>query len=258
MTAPIPAIVLTCQRYAPLTEHMIDTYGEVWPDHPFLFRLPDGQATRKVAARRPHGVELITTAEGEARGRFRAAVLGLLAGLHDDAWVYWCIDDKYPIWLDLRVVRSLAAGLEAQPPAVAGLSFARRGSHRRTTPTSLHIRGYGFHRRTDYKQIWLHQFLRAKVLRRLFEGFPEVIPSAKEMDDLHARATLPAEHARYEIDRNAAVFGESTHRGMITANCAESLRRHRGIPEGFDVCSQRLVIGRHPSWFARLMAHAGL
>lgn len=258
MMTRIPAIVLTCQRYAPLTEHMIDAYGEVWPDHPFLFRLPDGHATREVAARRPALVELVATAEGEGRGRFRAAVLGLLAGLDDDAWVYWCIDDKYPMWLDLPVVRSLAAGLEAQPPAVAGLSFTRRSSRNRGTPETHRCGALTFHRRTDYKQIWLHQFLRAKVLRRLFEGFPEVIPSAKEMDELHARASLPADHARYEIDRNAAIFGESTHRGMITANCAESLRRHRGVPEGFAVCPHRLVIGRRPHWIARLMAHAGL
>jgi hypothetical protein len=185
-------------------------------------------------------------------------VLGLLAGLDDDAWVYWCIDDKYPIWLDLPVARHTVAALAAQPQVVAGLSFARRSSRKRGHPEIHRCGGLTFHRRLDYKQIWLHQFLRAKVLRRLFEGFPEVLSSAKEMDELHSQAILPADHARYEIDRNAAVFGESTHRGRITANCAESLRRRRGIPEGFEACSQRLVIGRRPNWIARLMAYAGL
>jgi hypothetical protein len=256
MTARIPAIVLTCQRHAPLTEHMIDTYEEVWPDHPFLFRLPDGTATREVAARRPNVVELVATAEGEARGRFRAAVLGLLADLDDEAWVYWCIDDKYPIWVDLPVVRCIAGALEAEPISVAGLSFARRSSWKYGDSGRHRLGDLTFHRRTDYKRIWLHKFLRAKVLRRLFEGFPEVISSAKEMDVLHSQCVLPSDHARYEIDLNAAVFGESTHRGLITANCAESLRRHRGIPEGFAVSPRRLVIGRRPTWFARLMHRA--
>ncbi len=256
MTARIPAIVLTCQRYAPLTEHMIDTYDEVWPDHPFLFRLPDGTAMREVAARRPNVVELVATAEGEARGRFRAAVLGLLADLHDDAWVYWCIDDKYPIWLDLPVVRCIAGALETQPMAVAGLSFARRSSRKWGDSGRHRLGDLTFQRRPDYKRIWLHQFLRVKLLRGLFEGFPEVISSAKEMDALHPQRMLPPDQARYEIDLNAAVFGESTHRGLITANCAESLRRHRGLPEGFDVSPRRLVIGRRPKWFARLIRRA--
>ena len=42
MNGRIPAIVLSCQRYAPLAEHMIDAYASLWPEHPFLFRLPDG------------------------------------------------------------------------------------------------------------------------------------------------------------------------------------------------------------------------
>lgn len=253
MTPAFPAIVLTCQRHAPLAEHMIDTYGDVWPDHPFRFRLPDGSATRDVAARWPDMVDLVPTGEGEGRGRFRAAVLGLLAGLHDDAWVYWCIDDKYPIWLDVPVTRHIANSLAEQPPHVAGVSFARRHSGDRVAAAPHRIGGLAFHRRVDYKRIWLHQFLRVKVLRRLFEGFPEVVGSAKEMDTLHALATLPDDHGRYEIARNAVIFGESTHRGMITANCAESLRRHRGVPEGFALCSKRLVIGRRPAvwrWFA--------
>jgi hypothetical protein len=31
------AIVLTCDRYRALTEHMIRKYEELWPDHPFVF-----------------------------------------------------------------------------------------------------------------------------------------------------------------------------------------------------------------------------
>jgi len=258
MTSRMPAIVLSCQRYAPLAEHMIDAYDALWPDHPFVFRLPDGQAMRSVAVRHPGEIELLPTAEGEGRGRFRAAVLGLLEGLADDQWVYWCIDDKYPIWIDLDVARRVADAVLEQPADVAGVAITsghglprNRG---RGHGTSHRIAGLRFRAVGDYKRIWLHQFLRAKVLRRLFETFPEVVGSAKDMDALHAKAILPADHRRFMLDRTAVVFGESTHRGQRTANCAESLRRRRGVPEGFEISPKRLVIGRRPCWWRRIVA----
>lgn len=264
MNGRIPAIVLSCQRYAPLAEHMIDAYASLWPEHPFLFRLPDGPAMREVAARRPAAIELLPTAEGEGRGRFRAAVLGLLEGLPDDAWVYWCIDDKYPIWIDLAVAEQVARALVDQPHEVSGLCIARGYGVGRAEvagcDSSPRIARLRFHSIGDYRRIWLHQFLRAKVLRRLFETFPEVVASAKEMDALHAQAVLPSDHRRFMTIRNAVVFGESTHRGLITANCAESLKRRRGIPEGFEISPKRLVIGRRPKWGSGLMsrlAHLG-
>jgi hypothetical protein len=261
MTARMPAIVLTCQRYAPIAEHMIDAYSARWPDHPFVFRLPDGPAMQAVAARHPGGIELVPTAEGEGRGRFRAAVLGLLKGLADDQWVYWCIDDKYPIWIDLDSVRRVAAALEGEPSEIAGVSLARgygaAGARGIGLAASRRIAGLPFRTIANYKRIWLHQFLRVKVLRRLFEGFPEVIGSPKEMDALHAAAVLPDDHRRFMLARTAVVFGESTHRGLLTANCAESLRSQRGLPEGFEISPRRLVIGRRPGWWRRVLALAG-
>ena len=257
--SPIPAIVLTCQKYVPLAEHMIDRYAAVWPDHPFVFRLPDGAAAREMAPRHTGRVELVPTAEGEGRGRFRAAVLGLLEGLADDAWVYWCIDDKYAMWLDRRAADGVVQAVRAvTDPGICGLSFARARKlfdPAHVSTERLRIGRQTFIRRTSYAQIWLHQFLRVRVLRDLFTSFPEVIESAKEMDTLLLARTLPADQRLYVLDHNAVVFGESTSRGVLTANCAASLSRGRGLPAGFTVGRQRLVVGRKPS-LVRRMARA--
>lgn len=254
MSGSIPAIVMTCQRYIPLTEHMIDRYDAIWPGHPFVFRVPEGEAARGLERRHRGRVTLVPTGEGEGRGRFRAAVLGLLAGIADDDWVYWCIDDKYVAWLDRRLAEAVVAILPAiDDAAVSGLSFARvrHLAATRGGPDAWRCGGLAFDRRHDYRQIWLHQFLRAKVLRSLFGGFPEQIASAKEMDALHRAAALPAEQRLYVLDRNAVVFGESTSRGRLTANCAASLRRGRGLPAGFEVDRRRMFIGRKPSLLRR-------
>jgi len=257
MKATIPAIVLTCQRHVPIAEHMIDRYDAAWPGHPLLFRVPDGSAARSLPDRHPGRVELVPTPEGEERGRFRAAVLGLLAGLADDDWVYWCIDDKYVHWLDRGVADRVVAALATiTDPRVCGLSFARARRLGGTAAAGVDLRlgALRFCRRGDYRQIWLHQFLRARVLRTLFAGFPERIVAAKEMDALHRQARLPDDERLYVLDRNAVVFGESTSRGRLTANCAASLRRARGLPAGFEVDRRRIFIGRRPGLVARVLA----
>lgn len=262
MSTTLPAIVMTCQRYVPIAGHMIDRYAAAWPGHAFRFRLPDGQAARELAGRCGEGLELVSTDEGEGRGRFRAAVLGLLAGIPDDDWVYWCIDDKYVAWLDLPMARSVADLVSRiGDPRVAGVSFARArhiDGPQDETRERLVVSGLTFERRFDYRQIWLHQFLRARVLRTLFGGFPDRIESAKEMDALHRAARLPDDQRLYVLHRNAVVFGESTTRGRLTANCAASMRQGHGIPPGFEIDRRRLMIGRRPSVVARIKSIAGL
>ena len=255
MTRSIPAIVMTCQRYIPITEHMIDRYDAAWPAHPFAFRVPDGEAARRLERRHEGRVELVPTGEGEGRGRFRASVLGLLDGLADDDWVYWCIDDKYVAWIDVPLAAAVAEALPAiGDRRVSGLSFARArhlASLRSDSGERLRQGPLAFDRRGDFRQIWLHQFLRAKVLRGLFEGFPERIDSAKEMDALHRGARLPVDQHLYVLDRNAVVFGESTSRGRLTANCAASMRQGRGVPEGFAVDERRMFVGSRPTFLGR-------
>jgi len=79
--------------------------------------------------------------------------------------------------------------------------------------------------RKGYAQIWLHQFLRVKVLRYLFESFPDFIPAARAMDEFKKQVKKPSSHRVFVSRRNAAVFGESTSYGMLTQNCHRSIVR---------------------------------
>lgn len=241
----IPAIVLTCDGYHPFALHMIQRYETAWPSHPFTFHVP----YQREALRGPGIVPHRTPKE------IRATVLELLKDFHDDAWVYWCIDDKYPIRIVETPVAHLAAAvLSDHLPEVDGLLFCRC----RRLLLKKHLLpeervgpgGVVLLRRRDYSQIWLHQFLRVKVLRTLFLGFPESIPYAKAMDDLKDRAVLPASHRLYVVQRNLAVFGESTMGGRVTSNRATSLRSlGLAVPDGFEQCDTEIihgVLGTHP------------
>jgi len=204
---------------------MIRCYANVWPDHPFVFRVP---YQRDTSVPRFGPVEFMPTVPD-----IRRTVLHLLEDLPDEEWIYWCIDDKYPVILHLETVRTIHSLIvEENPPDASGILFCR--TRRVLQPENLFpdVRRLGrLHllERRYYHQIWIHQFLRVKVIRHLFQNFPDVISPASIMDPLKDRLTKPAHHRLFVTEENHAVFGESTTGGLITENCACSLAAN-GFP----------------------------
>jgi len=79
--------------------------------------------------------------------------------------------------------------------------------------------------RRAWYQIWIHQFLRAKVLRYFFSNMPDLVASAKAMDTLKEHIIKLADHRLFVTKENFAIFGESTQNGRITRNCYDSFRQ---------------------------------
>lgn len=217
--AEMKAIVLTCDRYRAITEHMILRYERLWPDHPFVFRIP---------YQRSRGTDTERTNYRKTPEAIKATVLHLLADVDDEEWIYWCVDDKYPIRLVTGKIMDLITHAISSPE-MSGLLFCRC----RVTLDSPKLALYSkeivnpsgdilFERKAWY-QIWLHQLLKVKVLRYLFTHLPDRIPSAKEMDELKNGIVKPPDLRLFVTKENFAVFGESTARGLITQNCYESM-----------------------------------
>ena len=240
---PMKAIVLSCDRFRAVTDHMIFKYAQLWPDHPFRFRVPYQEfgptpATAMVEYRRtPVGI--------------KATVLALLEDLDDEELVYWCIDDKYPIKLDVGRIEAMLRWLsEEGASTISGILFCRcRKMWDRRFLTGLEIVDdleNIYLERKGYAQIWLHQFVRVKVLRYLFESFPDFIPAARAMDELKKRVRKPPSHRVFVSSQNAAVFGESTSHGILTQNCHRSiLENGMALPAwGSTTTNEEIVIGR--------------
>jgi len=232
------AIVLTCDSYRALTEHMILQYERLWPDHPFVFQIPY-QKLRGPDSERVRYVK----APGGTAADIPPSVLTLLADIGDEEMVYWCADDKYPIrLLTDRISKLMSYACESSD--ISGLMFCRcRVTLDRPDlalyPDSLITPGGEIllERRAWY-QIWIHQFLRAKVLRHFFSEMPEHVPSAKGMDHLKEDIVKLADHRLFVTKENLAIFGESTRHGRMTRNCYDSIRKTKiDLPERY----------RHPS-----------
>ena len=225
------AIVLTFDRHRVITQHLMLQYERLWPDHPFRFRIPFQQLRGSDSKR----AEYI-----ESPPEIVATVLRLVEDIDDEEWVYWCSDDKYPIRLIVEKIKELL-NYSLATPEISGLLFCRARvtldrpelsllPHKRVTPA-----GDILFERKGWYQIWIHQFLKAKVLRSLFSQLPLKIPLAKALDGLKDQISKRDEYHLFVTEQNFAMFGESTKRGFITRNCLESIRQTDiELPEWFQ------------------------
>jgi hypothetical protein len=226
----IKAVVLTWDRNRAMTEHMILQYERVWPDHPFVFHIPyqalgGAETERSIYIKTPPNI--------------KATVLRLIGSFDDEEWIYWCMDDRYPIQLVTdKIARLIWHGLWS--PKMSGLLFCRCRRLLNRPKQTLYRRqwvnrdGDIYFERRGWSQIWIHQLMRVKVLRHLFTHLPEELPNANAMDKLKHEIVKPHAYRLFVTKENFAIFGESTRRGAITQNCYNSI-----INTGIDL----------PEWF---------
>jgi len=244
------AIVLSYEKYRRLTDHMIHMYAVLWPNNPFTFCTPYQKLSGKDGPDRKY---ILCPPD------IKGTVLALLEGLDEQEWIYWCIDDKYPINLDVRAMQSVFHWIhDVNIPSVDSVLCCRpRKLMRQKRLTGKHLKtgnGITLLERKNYKCIWIHQFLRVKVLRHLFESFPDEISDAKAMDQMKDHIDKPDRHRLFVTEHTLTVFGESTSRGVITENCNYSMKKHGlPLPEWHDgVLARANFHGKMPGPGARL------
>ena len=242
------ALVLTFDRYKPFAEHMIMCYEQLWPNNPFTFRVPYQSEDVKRYFEEKYGgkVEMIKSPSGIVDTMF-----ALSDDLDENEWVYWCMDDRYPMTLNVTEVEKCLNFIESESGQnISGLMFCN--SPRMWMPKNSYWHNYKirtqehqtYYRRKNYTMIWNHQFLRVKVVRTFFNLFPRVMKQAKEMDYIKDKAVLPDDQRLYMLDHNIGVYGESTNRGVMLKNCAESFKeKGLTIPEEFKLSDKSIVKG---------------
>ena len=247
--------MLSYNRYHPLAEHMIKCYDAMWPDHPFVFHVPF-----QTNGSSPPSESLLAAANVvpvESPEPIKATVETLLRGRHDDEWVYWCIDDKYPLAFETESLESTLAWLPSLDPSFQGITLCRcRGLTKQSnlrrswTRRDEHTRspwGERFLHRKTLQQFWLPSFLRVGFIRLVFDLIPDGLPQAHLMDNYTGASSsgyrIPAEMKLLVSEKNHMHLGESTSRGELTANVVQSLTsRGFAVPESFPLGGRYIVM----------------
>lgn len=246
------AIVLTCDKYISITDHMLYTYQRLWSSNPFKFRIPYQTYPQFIKDKYGNKVELIETEKS-----IKSTALKLLEDIPDNEWIYWCMDDKYLIQIEEKKVNQIYQFVKTiKDTSICGIAFCRfrkwlQDDYLKQDSKLLGPNGQIFLERVDYSQIWIHQFVRAKVFRDLFESFPERPFNAREMDKFKDEYKLIPDKKLYVNMENLVVLGESTLKGKITTNCLESYQRW-GIkaPEHFEINKHRIIMGKLPRYYS--------
>lgn len=230
------ALVLTYDRNRAVCNHMIDRYAALWPKHPFQFLVPHQNALEL-----KHRVTYIHSPPG-----IRDTMATLLSTVRDDETIYWCMDDKYPMWLNVRRIEQCME--YAQRPEVNGVLCCRAGygfTYKYLTGNKVETPGGEVLLEQNIWQIWPHQFIKAGVLRSFFEPLPETIDCARAMDVLKEQPVVPR---KYVVKDNRAVFAESLVSGKLTSSCAKSMKDNLSpLPEWFDGSTEESVFyGAYP------------
>jgi hypothetical protein len=252
----IKAIVLTCDKNISIANHTICTYDKLWTNHPFIFRVPYSlEYPNFLKDNYGEKIELIKT-----EAPIKPTVLSLLTDLDDEEWIYWCMDDRYLVKIRLLEVNCIYEYVKNNhDPDVVSIRLIRMN---RSYTTDKFMKKDGdiiinkyltlkesiFSDWENLEGLWQPQFLRVKLLKRVFTSFPDRDFRAKEMDSF-PKLKLKGEKL-YIPEKNLIVVGESTHRGELTENCASSFKKYKlEIPIHLNITKKYMIQGKLPYQF---------
>jgi hypothetical protein len=250
----IKVIVLTCDMYHDVTNHMITMYEKTWPDNPFVFRVPWNEVYPEfIKERWGDKVKLIKTPV-----EFKKTIDGLTEDLDGDEWIYWACDDVYPIEIEQERCNIVADWVRnIDDNSILSVSFINWENDLENNPVDeVEYDGLRFVRKKSVTNQWQHHFWRVKVLQTMFDCLDEPKDLAKEMDYMQKEEKsrkfwdLINEGKWYMLDHNAAILGESTARGVnMLLNCAGSFYENNlEIPDQFTLVDVVRIKPKSAQW----------
>lgn len=225
---------------------MMHCYEMLWPDHPFVFHVPYQKYPFNLKEKYGNKIKLIKTPSD-----INSTMNILLNKTDNDEWIYWSMDDRYPVHLNVNQILEIckwikkSSGLE-----ISGVNFTHMNNI--WNSDNLMLKKYvvkdfnknQYYRIKNFNFIWFHQFIRARILKYLFNNMPDELVYAKQMDHVKDKLYLPKKEKLYVSYNRYAVFGESTNRGKLTLNLVDSMKKHGfKIPSEFDINNKKIFKG---------------
>ena len=222
------AIVLSFDKQSGFVELVYKKYMELWPDCPLQFRIPYNEKSENKSFeyfKIKENVELVKTPVA-----IRSTMQALLNDLDEEEWVYWCIDDRYPIEIkDLEMLNSIYTAVVSGD--VDHLNAVKLFAWREELADNrLEIGGAGYRlqKPASLFGFWHHYFIKVKVLKYFF--LSDNLPEKYSISDL-----TMTYHFMEEIDllkhtavpeQDILILGEPCFEGKLTANGCELLKKY--------------------------------
>lgn len=254
------AIVLTYDANIIFVDNLLCKMQKLWPKSGLVFRIAYNKEKPEFLAEKYRNLELEFI---QTPAPIKQTVLSMIADLGDEEWIYWCIDDKFPVDLDRKRAGQVLDWVRHQEDQnICGVSFARvrrlKDEHYLDMNHQLRMEGgLNLIKRKNYQtQFWMHQFFRTKIIKRVFNSFPDHNFQAKLMDTYIQEVEMDKANLFFVTDRNLVVFSESASRGIASQSLKRSLKEC-GISNYADKKFDQsdMVIGHMPT-LSSFIAHS--
>jgi len=158
------AIVLSFDRQHPYVELSYRMYMDLWPECPFIFRVPWNNIKPKLLTDYPN-IELI-----QCDKDIRLTMQALLEDIEDNEWVYWCIDDRFPISINSSEMSNLYNNLHQYEEFDYVRPFSHKYFSKNNIPDTISSKSPQFSIQSDLHQwgYYMHHFCKAHILKTLF------------------------------------------------------------------------------------------
>jgi len=215
------ALILTYDARVQLAELVIKSYNKLWPGHPLRFIVPFNQ--HKPSFARNPNVRLVKTQK-----HVKPTMQKLLQGIHDEEFIFWAFDDIYPKELSAEYMQDIYNYLTNNKVNFDCVRLLSANKPKLLSRPSIKIGEMSFHSHFTKNGFWIHQFIKAKILKKLF--LLKELPQNYKIRylDRKNKFTL-VDHSMYIPIRSIGKFGETTRHDVLTKNAADDMSA-LGIP----------------------------
>lgn len=161
-------------KYCELTYRM---YMGLWPECPYHFYIPWNEREPKYFIDKPN-VTLV-----QCSSRILPTMQALLADVEDDDWIYWCIDDRFPVHIDVSGMEQLHDQLHDYDEFDFVRPFHPPASSEKLMKKSLMFNSNDEYKIQSSGQQWgyyMHHYCKAYMLKRIY-----FIGDLDTIDDFH-------------------------------------------------------------------------
>lgn len=238
------AIVLGFDEQSGFSELVYKRYMKLWPECPFVFRIPINSEKKNKSYKyfnKQKNIELI-----RAKKPIRATIEALIEGLPDEEWVYWCIDDRYPVAVKNKEYLNRLANSLCNSNTFLDYDGIKvyRWREEALYPERQKVNLLGlryFEQKTLKWGFWHHYFCRVRFLKNIFVNIH--LPHNYGLRGLQHMITKNGDScARILVPDSAdsVLFAEPCHLGKITKNGLKELKKNNCEIPNYKIFNQNI------------------
>jgi hypothetical protein len=213
------AIVLSFDRQLPFVELMLAQYKRLWLDCPLIFRVPYNDSAPQ-GLQNQDCVELLKSPKPISE-----TMRVLLQDIDDEDFVFWAIDDRYPVKVQEGVLQMTYEWLLANPDVVDAVRFTTSRISVADDSITYTIANQQFNRQVDgiAHGFYPHHFIRAKYLKQYF--LEPNLPENYSIRTFHKYLiSLPITSRIATSSKSLIQFAEPSFLNKITINAIADLK----------------------------------